>query len=68
MRAMGPETNTEGSQDPMTCAVLTCVPAGRRVKRKQQTRQGQETARQDAQQKEGGQKKPNKTKKCCQMG
>ena len=28
---MGQETSTEGSRDPMTSAVLTCVHAGRRV-------------------------------------
>ena len=37
MRAMGPETNTEGSRDPMTSAVLTCVHAGRRVKKRKLT-------------------------------
>ena len=36
-RAMGPETNTEGSRDPMTSAVLTCVHAGRRVKKNKPT-------------------------------
>ena len=28
---MGQETSTEGSRDPMTSTVLTCVHAGRRV-------------------------------------
>ena len=28
---MGQETSTEGSRDPMTSAVLTCLHAGRRV-------------------------------------
>ena len=63
-RAMGPETITEESRDPMTSAVLMCVHAGRRVQKKhtnQQKRRGQGTTRQDAQRERGG--GPKKTGK-----
>ena len=34
-RARGPQTNTEGSHDPVNSAVLTCVDSGRRVKKQE---------------------------------
>ena len=48
----GPETNTEGSSNPMNCAVMTCIHVGRRVKKKTQKRQ--ETTGQDTQRERGG--------------
>ena len=68
-KASGPETNTEGHRDPMTSAVLTCVHAGRRVKKNQQTRQGQQTTRQDTKpERRGGQTTEKKTKQQCTAG
>ena len=69
-RAMGPRTNTEGSRDPMTSAVLTCVHAGRRVKKMdQQKRQGQEPqGRMHSRKWGGGQTKKKKVKPRCTAG
>ena len=73
----GPETNTEGSSNPMNCAVMMCVHAGRRVKRKK-TQKRRETTGQDTQRERGGEaahglrkknkQTPGKKRQCTARG
>ena len=61
----GPETNTKGSSNPMNCAEMTCVHAGRRVEKNTEETGNHRTGHADG--KEGGardaQKKTNHKKK-----
>ena len=43
--ARGPEKRTEGSRNPMTCAEVTCLHAGRRVKKRRSNRKPRRRAR-----------------------
>ena len=64
--ARGPETNTEGSRDPMTSAVLTCVHAGRRVKKNKHSRDRNPHDR--THRGKGGGGRPTKKKPQCTAG
>ena len=67
-RARGSETNTEGTRDPMTSALLTCVHAGRRVKKTKKHGKGRKPQGRMQSGKGGGADCGKKTKPQCTAG